>query len=304
VFHLFGQDSGPDNGTLPMSGRLVHNQWVSTGGHFFDPMFTCNYVVFSDDDGRSWQMNKDGELIPLLDWNALFSYCNESSVTEVAPGRLLLIMRTGMGRLYQAWSNDNGDTWTRPQPTVLAATNAPAQIRTLANGHLLCVWNQETADEIRGGYNRTRVSSAISRDGGRVWEFFQNLQSVHETTRVEPGPIEPVRPEEISFPSGQPATERDPKYVQPHVGFYGSWCYPSVCVMKDRVLIAHTYNLYKEDETEAVLVRDVSGGGYLAAKTGKPVCQKLMVLPYKWFYGGKEPADNPFLREAYEPAKP
>ena len=32
--------------------------------------------------------------------------------------------------------------------------------------------------------------------------------------------------------------------------------------------------------------------------------QKLKVLPLKWFYGGKEPASNPSLKEAYEPAKP
>ena len=36
-----------------------------------------------------------------------------------------------------------------------------------------------------------------------------------------------------------------------------------------------------------------------------PGCgQQRKILPFKWFYGGKEPADNPFLREAYEPAKP
>lgn len=28
------------------------------------------------------------------------------------------------------------------------------------------------------------------------------------------------------------------------------------------------------------------------------------IRPIKWFYGGKEPADNPFLKEAYAPAKP
>ena len=48
---------------------------------------------------------------------------------------------------------------------------------------------------------------------------------------------------------------------------------------------------------------DVPEGGYVHPN-GKVVCQKFMILPYKWFYGGKEPADNPFLREAYEPAKP
>jgi len=32
--------------------------------------------------------------------------------------------------------------------------------------------------------------------------------------------------------------------------------------------------------------------------------QKLKVLPLTWFYGGKEPADNPFLPRAHEPASP
>ena len=32
--------------------------------------------------------------------------------------------------------------------------------------------------------------------------------------------------------------------------------------------------------------------------------QKLKVLPLSWFYGGKEPSDNPFLPRAYEPAQP
>ena len=304
VFISMGQSSGPDDCIAPCSGRLVHNQFVGTGGHYFDPQYSCNYVLYSDDEGRSWQMNKDGALMILRDWNAIFSYSNEASVTEVKPDRLMMIMRNPLGRLFQAWSNDNGETWTRPQPTVLAAPTAPGQIRTLSNGHLLCVWNQQGPDEIRGGYNRTRVSSAISRDGGRVWEFFQNLHSIHETTRVEPGPIEPIRPEEISFPSGQPATERDPKYIQPHDGFFSTCSYPSVHVMKDRVLVALPCCLYKQHETEARHVRDVSEGGYVDPKNGKTMCQKFMILPYKWFYGGKEPADNPFLREAYEPAKP
>ena len=64
----------------------------------------------------------------LLDWNATFTYVNEPSVAEVAPGRLLLMMRNQMGRLYQAWSYDNAETWTRPQPTSLAASTTPGQI--------------------------------------------------------------------------------------------------------------------------------------------------------------------------------
>ena len=299
VFHSIGQRSGPDDRTPPACGKLVNNQFVPTGAHDFDPGFSAVYVLYSDDDGRTWQRNKDRELVILLDWNAIYSYCNEASVTEVAPkkapGRLVIFMRNGLGRLFQAWSNDNGETWTRPQPTSLAASTGPPQIRTLPNGHLLCVWNQETERDIKGGFARTRLSSAVSRDGGRVWEFFQNVQSLHEATRVEPGPIRPTRPAEIYFPAGQPVPEREAEHVVV-ADEHARWSYPSVCVLDDRVLIAHTYSTYAEHPTRAELL--------LSNRPQGSTNQKLKVLPLTWFYGGKEPADNPFLREAYEPAKP
>ena len=295
VYIALGQSSGPDDMRPPASGKLVKGQWVSTAAHFFDPRFSASYVCYSDDDGRTWQRNRDGELMILLDWSALFSYTNEPSVTEVSPGRLLMMMRTCMGRLYQAWSEDNGETWTRPQPTSLASSTAPCQIRTLPTGHLLVVWNQESAEEVKRGYNRTRISSAISRNGGSVWEFFQNVESMHEETRVEPGPIRPVRPAEYHFEPGVPAPEREQEHIQ-SVAFHGRWSYPSVFVMKDRVLIAHTYSVYEEHPMRAELI--------LSSRKEGGFNQKLKVLPLSWFYGGKEPADNPFLPKTYEPAKP
>jgi hypothetical protein len=281
----------------PSAGKLVRNQWVSTAGHFFDPHFSTSYVLYSDDEGRTWKRNADGDLMIILDWNATFSFVNEPSVTEVAPGRLLMVMRNGLGRLFQAWSNDDGETWTRPQPTSLASSTVPAQIRTLPNGHLLCVWNQENHEEVKRGYNRTRVSSAISRNGGSVWEFFQNVQSLHETTRVEPGPIEPLLPAEQVFPPGHPAAERESEHILT-ADVHGRWGYPSVLVMKDRVIIAHTYSGYEDHPTKAQLIRNKTD------HTGEFITQKRKVLPLKWFYGGMEPANNPFLKEAYEPAKP
>jgi hypothetical protein len=176
---------------------------------------------------------------------------------------------------------------------LLATSVAPAQIRTLPTGHLLVVWNQESEEEVKRGYNRTRLSAAVSRNGGSIWEFFQNVESMHEETRVEPGPIRPVRPAEYSFNPGLPAPEREVEHVLP-ASFHGRWAYPSVFVMKDRVLIAHTYSYYEEHPTKA----------QLTLSRDKGFSQKLKVLPLTWFYGGKEPAENPFLEQAYEPAKP
>jgi hypothetical protein len=158
---------------------------------------------------------------------------------------------------------------------------------------LLVVWNQESEEEVKRGYNRTRISAAISRNGGSIWEFFQNVESMHEATRVEPGPIRPLRPAEYYLNPGLPAPEREVEHIV-EVNFHGRWSYPSAFVMKDRVLIAHTYSYYGEHPTKAQMVNS----------QGEGVNQKLKVLPLSWFYGGKEPADNPMLQEAYEPAKP
>ena len=295
VYTGIGQRKTP--GQPVYQGKLVRNQFVSTAGHYFDRIMTTVYVLYSDDEGRTWQRNQDGDLVIVLDWNANHNQVNEPSVAEVAPGRLLMVMRNTLGRLFEAWSDDNGETWLRPQPTSLASSTVPAQIRTLPTGHLLCIWNQENHEEIKRGYNRTRVSSAISRNGGSVWEFFQNIQSMHETTRVEPGPIEPVRPLEWYHEPGLPAPVREAEHIAT-AATHGRWGYCSVLVMKDRVLVTHTYSAYEDHPTEAQLIRQRRD------TDGNPINQKLKVLPLKWFYGGKEPASNPFLKEAYEPAKP
>ncbi|MBM3934924.1 MAG: exo-alpha-sialidase [SAR202 cluster bacterium] len=293
---LWGQNRGAGEPAFPASGKLVRGQWASTGAHYFDPHFGTVQVHYSDDDGRTWRTNRDGDIMVLME-SGIWSYCEEPSVTEVSPGRLLMIHRTGLGRHFVSWSHDNGETWTRPMPTPLATSTTPAQIRTLPNGHLLCIWNQETETEARMGYNRTRLSSAISRNGGSVWEFFQNIESLHETTRVEPGPIRYHHPEETHNEPGLPAPERDGSLVHT-AAEHGRWSYPSVLVMKDRVLVAHTYTGYEDDEHEARLLLVGGGRGSVPGSFN----QKLKVLPLEWFYGGKKPADNPFLKWAHEAA--
>ena len=295
--------TGPNDCHIPNLGKLVHNQFAGSAGHFYSPGFCGSFVCYSDDEGRSWKINSDGLLFILHDWSATFSYCVEPSVTEVEPGRLLMFMRTGLGRLFQAWSDDNGESWTRPMPTSLAACTTPCQIRKLPTGHLLCVWSQHSAEEIKRGQNRTRLSSAISRDGGRIWEFFQNIESIHETTHVPPGPIEPTRPVQIYPPAGQPAAEWPQEYIvdlQEHTRF----SYPSVGVLKDRVIVSYNGSgEFEEDPVEAKLVSRGIGGK--DPETGQYMGKRLKILPLKWFYGGKEPADNPYVKARYEPiAKP
>jgi len=60
------------------------------------------------------------------------------------------------------------------------------------------------------------------------------------------------------------------------------------------VIVTHTYSDYTEHPSEARLVRSAPSDGN----------QMQKVLPLSWFYGGKQPADNPTLASIYEAAKP
>ena len=62
------------------------------------------------------------------------------------------------------------------------------------------------------------------------------------------------------------------------------------------MLIAHTYSVYEPHPERAELI--------LSSRKEGGFNQKLKVFPLTWFYGGKEPADNPFLPRGSDPAVP
>lgn len=274
----------------PFPGGLYKGHFISTDAHYFDPHFGACYVVYSDDDGRTWKMNGDGELHIAMEYGSIYGACFEPTVAEVEPGRLIMIVRTGLGRLFQAWSDDDGATWSRLQPTSLAADHSPAQIRALpATGHLFIVWNQLDPDELYRGLNRTRISCAVSRNRGGVWEFFQNVQSCIEGTRVAPGPIRATRPGEVYALAGGPAADLEGGSVEPLPDNLGLWSYPSCTALRDRVLISHTYSIYDDAGQR------IHPGGN----------SRLKVLPLRWVYGGNDPQQgNPTLDKCSLPPTP
>ena len=276
----------PKGDGIPFPGSLFNNRFVSTSSHFSDPAFSASTVFLSDDDGKTWRQSRSNYMVLNLEFGGPLATSPEPTVTEISPGYLLMLMRTGLGRLYQAWSYDDGETWTRPQPSQLAADRSPAQLRTLpGTNHLLCVWSQHNEEEIRRGLVRVRLSSAVSRTGGAVWEFYQNVESILEETWVPPGPIRFVRPESVYNVDGLPSPVLDPDYVKPLPEGYGRWSYPSVLVYRDRVLIAHTYSLYDKK------------ANYISGS-------RLKVMPIRWFYGDAEPEDDSNIKTSYGPAKP
>ncbi len=264
-----GRDSWHKRGA-PFLGGYVDGEFTTTDAHYYDPHFGACYVLYSDDEGRTWQPNRDGELFILLEPEGHMVGNWEPSVVETAPNTLLMFLRSKLGRIFQSWSTDNGETWTYPEPTHLAASNSPNILTRLpATGHVLAVWNQQGEQEIQEGYVRTRLSAAVSRNGGGVWEFFQNVESIHEQTHVEPGPIRITRPSaRYAIHPGLPALENDASRVVPLDLKYDRWTNHVVLALDDRVLIFY--------------------GG------------RCKILPLGWFYNGRDPHAESSLLKKFE----
>jgi len=154
------------------SGRIV----APSASHFcgdgtrdtWDPR--CWATCFlSDDEGHSWRRGH-GVLSPPAECGA--SGLQEPGVVELEDGRLWMWMRTASGFQWQSFSQDGGETWSRPGPTTMPSPLSPMSVKRIpATGDLLAVWNDHSyihpTPEERG--KRTPLCTAVSTDEGRSW---------------------------------------------------------------------------------------------------------------------------------------
>ena len=119
----------------------------------------------SDDDGRSWQPCRNWVDLPLRG-------AMEAHVEELSDGRIMMVMRTQLGAVFSAHSDDRGVTWSKPQTTGLRAPEScPELVRIPQTGDLLIVWNNSPYDPAFGSHygKRSPLTVAVSRDDGVTW---------------------------------------------------------------------------------------------------------------------------------------
>ncbi len=129
------------------------------------------YALYSDDDGRTWHA---GARVPdpdLSDRLKRIQNVNEPCLEELADGRLLMTMRSFAGGQFFSYSDDDGQTWTKPILSPLRGICSPAAIRRIpGTDDILAIWNYDYGA-------RSPLHSAISSDGGLTWRHLKLVEA-------------------------------------------------------------------------------------------------------------------------------
>jgi len=208
-------------------------------------------VYYSDDHGITWKRNR-GDIVIWKD-DGWISTADEPNIVELKDGRLMLYFRTMLGRVYASYSANDGHIWSFPEATELANSISPVCLKRFPKtSDLLLIWNNVSADEIRRGFRRGRLCSAISRDDGKTWEHVKTIDTAG---------IPPVDHLITPEPPGLVRAEKD---VGELPAVFGRVGYPDAFFLDGRVLV-------KYDKA-------------FDNPPGLRLGCKLLDLPEEWFY--------------------
>ena len=240
----------------------VNGKRIKVEGHGHDPEMDLAFAYYSDDGGRTWQRSECHIMIWKDDGLGGIWPCDEPNVAQLKDGRLLMFVRTTLGRLYECFSTDGGRRWSQPEPTVLPSCYSPCSLEAVPSnahtvkagraGDLLCVWNNMSREEVRRGRRRARLCSAVSRDDGKTWEHVRTLVAIGVPPLDEMAQLDP------------PAMTRAEREVGELPMPFGTASYPDITFDGDHVLVQYYMSFRKPS---------MSAGG------------RLHIRPLGWFYG-------------------
>ena len=145
---------------------------------------TFNSVaIYSDDRGTSWTLSDDAKgVVP----DITFAFgADEPVVLELEDGRVWMLMRTQMGRIYESFSDD-GASWSKPRPSRFISSDSPAGIVRLDDGRIVLFWNNCLRFPYAYG-GRQVIHAAISDDDGETWRGYREVS--RDPLRNDPPPL-------------------------------------------------------------------------------------------------------------------
>ncbi|MDY6268248.1 MAG: sialidase family protein [Selenomonadaceae bacterium] len=153
------------------SGRWVYGNWICTDsnrGLAGDP----SAVQISDDQGKTWRRVDIPDSVGRVHPN----------IVELMPGVLVAFFRSREAdHIYRSTSEDNGDSWTVPEPTELPNNNSGISALMLKSGRIAIAYNPTSAPAAYGRKGawpglRCPVAVALSEDGGVTWPIIRCME--------------------------------------------------------------------------------------------------------------------------------
>lgn len=158
-----------DRVTRLKSGRLLVPVASSPNVHT-ENHFKCRTWI-SDDAGKTWRAGK--EQVDYAQRGAM-----EPEVLELADGRVIMIIRTQLGHIAAAFSEDGGDTWSEASDWGVRAPEAPSTLRRIpSTGDLLLIWNDTYVEGAGHGGKRRPLTVAVSADDGKTWTQKKHIET-------------------------------------------------------------------------------------------------------------------------------
>jgi len=171
---------------LPISYR-THRNWANRGSGFDAFTYSGQFdssAIYSDDDGETWHQSPSVLRTTTPDIETI-----EGAVEPVAlqlkDGRVWMLIRSQMGRFYESYSTDDGNTWSPAVPTSLISSDAPPALVRLSDGRIVMLLNRNLRFPYAYG-GRQVLHAAISDDEGKTWRGYREV--VRDPFRQEPPP--------------------------------------------------------------------------------------------------------------------
>ncbi len=262
-------------GSKPLSNPKSIQRFGQDFGNSAAGAVRYSYAYYSDDEGETWSRSTN-EVFVALDQGHHGSYSfGEPTAVELNDGRLLMMGRTGLGRFFQSYSVDRGESWSDPEPTNLACYPSPCALKRLPQtGDLLVVWNQISRWETMTGLYRHRLTCAISTDEGVTWRNHKNLESLDDVSYIEPDPVGSVAIGKYRQPLDRQRYHRTPGPLR--------FDYPSCAFLGDKVIIIYGMSVFGD---RSIFIGDsyeklMEQLGLAPYDTGN----KIRVFSTDWFY--------------------
>ncbi|MFL5739401.1 MAG: exo-alpha-sialidase [Flavisolibacter sp.] len=168
-----------DQGRTWSAAKLLSDIGGSIGPVKNKPVLLPNGILLapSSTEGDGWKVHFEASANKGKTWSMIGPINDGKTIKAIQPsiltykdGRIQILARSQQRALMEAWSSDNGKTWSALTKTELPNNNSGTDAVTLKDGRQLLVYNHvlPPADAKGGKGARTPLNLAWSKDG-KTW---------------------------------------------------------------------------------------------------------------------------------------